>query len=558
MSEAATRLPATEPEAPAAGAQAARAEPGQDPAPPPASGLTKPPLTAVAYMLAAVVIAVTQGLGLSLLSTNVQQIAGPLGATTQEATWLSAAYLAPNVSLTLLLFKLRAQYGIRNFAEVAIAVYLGVSVAHMWADSFQSALVLSFFAGVAASPLSSLAFLYMLEPLAPARKLNIGLCLALTALFCSTPVAGLISPPLLDRFGVQGIYLVELGLAMVSAGLIYLLPLASPPRARVLSWLDFISYGFVAVALGSIAVVCTMGRSYWWAEAPWLGWLLAAGIACATVCALIELNRQNPLLDIRWLASPEMLHFAGVLLLFRLILSEQSSGAVAFFRAMGLQTGQMAGFYWVVLGSMVAAGIGCALILKPERYSRIHALALLLLALGSWLDSHATVQTRPEQMYLSQLLIGFSSGLYLPPSMAVGLMSALRRGPNYLLSFIIVFLTTQKVGATVGSALFGSFVTLREQYHSHSLVQHLTSGDPLVTQRIGQYAAALRAAVPDPALRSAEGVSTLARRTTEQAYALAYGDAFLATAWLASFALACLLLHEAWRFVQRRSAAAMA
>ncbi|QDL91017.1 MFS transporter [Paroceanicella profunda] len=522
----------------------------------PAPGLTKPPLLAAGYMLGAVVIALTQGLGQSLLSTNIQQIAGPLGSTTQEATWLMAAYLAPNVSLTLLLFKLRAQYGIRNFAEVAIAVYVCVSIGHLWADSFESALVLRFCAGVAAAPLASLAFLYMLEPLSPPRKLTVGLSFALTALFCSTPVAGLISPALLDNAGVEGLYRLELGLAMVSAGVIYLLPLASPPRAKVLSWLDFVSYGFVAVSLGACAIVFTLGRLYWWAAAPWLGWLLALGVLAGMVCALIELNRENPLLDIRWLASGEMLHFAGVLLLFRLMLSEQSSGAVAFFRAMGLQNEQMAGFYWVVLGSMVLAGALSALILKPERRSLIHALALVLLAVGSWLDSTATIQTRPEQMYLSQLLIGFSSGLYLPPAMSVGLIAAFKRGPNYLLSFIIVFLTTQKVGALLGSALFGSFVTLREQYHSHALVQHLTSADPLVAQRLQQYAGSLRAAISDPVLRSAEGVSLLSQATSRQAYALAYGDAFLATACLAAAALACLLLHEAWLFVQRRSAAA--
>src|SRR5690606_20068453 len=132
--------------------------------PTPPSFVPKPPLLTAGYLIAATIVALTQGLGLSFISTNLQQIAGPMQLTQVEASWLMAAYLFPNVSLSLLLFKMRAQYGIRNFCEVAIVVYVLVCIAHLWVQSFPSALVLRFFAGVAAAPMSSVAFLYMLEP----------------------------------------------------------------------------------------------------------------------------------------------------------------------------------------------------------------------------------------------------------------------------------------------------------------------------------------------------------------------------------------------------------
>ena len=54
-------------------------------------------------MLASVLLALTQGLGMNLIAANLPQIQGSLGATTTEATWLVAAYMAPNVSLSLAL-----------------------------------------------------------------------------------------------------------------------------------------------------------------------------------------------------------------------------------------------------------------------------------------------------------------------------------------------------------------------------------------------------------------------------------------------------------------------
>ncbi|MFD2174738.1 MFS transporter [Rhodobacter lacus] len=532
--------------------------PDQPPAAAP-TGLLKPPLLALCYMGTSVIIALTQGLGMSLISANATQISGVLGATSQEMTWLLAAYLAPTASLTLMVFKLRAQYGLRNFAEVAIAVFVAVAALQLFfADTLQSALVLRFLAGVTAAPLSSLAFLYMMDPLAPKLRLSLGVSVALTALFISTPVAGLLSPILLETGSMTTTYLLEMGLGMICFGLIYMLPLPSPPREKVLHWVDLVSYGFIATGLGSLAVVGYLGVSYWWVETPWLGWVLAGGLLCGLISVLMELNRKNPFIDVRWLTSPEMLHFAGVLLLFRLILSEQSAGAVGFFRAMGLQTEQLSGFYLVVLLSMIVAGATSAVIMRPDRHALLQGIALVLLAIGSMMCANVTVLTRPEQLYASQILIGFSSGLYLPPTMANGLIVTFRRGAHNLLSFVIVFLTTQRIGAIIGAALFNSLVTLREQYHSHAIVQRLSSVDPLVSERLSQYAGQLRSTITDPIIRSAEGVSLLGTAATRQANALAYGDAFFVSGCLALVALAALLFQEGRKRYKARRQAAVA
>lgn len=526
------------------------AKPEPQPAAPPAFVPKSPALTA-AYLFAGVMITLTQGLGMSFISSNLQQIAGPMSMTQVEATWLMAAYFFPNASLTLLLFKVRAQYGLRNFAEVAIVVYLLVCLAHLWVNDYHSALVLRFFAGVAAAPMTSLGFLYILEPIPPAKKMNIGLCIALTAMALPTPVTGLISPALMDLGDFHALYRVEMGLAMVSLGLVYMLPLTSPPRAKVISVLDVVSYIFLAIGLGCFAVALTLGRTYWWTEANWLAWLFVTGIAASAIFAVIELNRKNHLVDIRWLTSREILHFTGALLVLRIALSEQSSGAINFLRNMGMLNEQMAGLYWVMVIASIASGALCAAIMKPGRESGIHAVALMLIAIGSYLDSQSTILTRPEQMYLSQTLVTFASGLFLPPALAIGMGAALKRGPNYILSFLVVFLATQKVGGYLGSALYGTFTQWREQFHSFRLVSQLASTDPAVAARLKQLGGAYGKVLTDPGQQTAQGAALLAKQVSQQAYALAYNDSFLLTSYLAILALACLALHVAWRNRER-------
>ncbi|MDB5525518.1 MAG: transporter [Rhizobium sp.] len=527
--------PAPTPPAPAS----APATPSVPPAPPP----PMPARRAAAYMFAAFVLSLAQGLGLNFISANLTQIQGSFGATTNEATWLMAAYMAPNASLTLILFKVRAQFGLRHFAEFSILIFVAVSCIHLFVNDFQTALILRFFAGAAASPMSSLAFLYMLEPFPPAKKMNIGLCIALANMAIAAPVARMISPSLLDIGGWHALYLVEVGVALVALGCVYMLRLTSPPRAKVISAVDLLSYMFIAVGFGSLAIVLTVGRLYWWLEVPWLGVLLAVAIGSIIIAAIIELNRKAPFIDVRWLTSWEILHFTGVLLIFRIALSEQPSGATALFTALGLAPSQTNIMWAAIFLASVTAGLFCAMLMKPGREPFIHAAALVMIGVGAYLDSQSTNLTRPEQMIVSQMLVAAGGALFLPPALASGLRSALKNGPNYILSFIIVFLTTQSLGGLFGSALLGSFITIREKFHSSYLVEHITLTDPLVAQRVNLLAGIYGKVITDKTLLNAEGLALLSQQATKEATILAYNDLFTLVAALCAVALFGLLIH---------------
>ncbi|WP_205648580.1 MFS transporter [Acuticoccus kandeliae] len=502
-----------------------------------------PRVRAAGYILASLVLALSQGFGQSIISANLQQLQGGFSATQAETTWLAAAYLAPNVSLTLALIKIRAQYGLRNFAELSILGFLLAAFLNYAANDINSAIAVRFMSGMAAAPMTSLAFLYMLEPFPPQKKMSVGLSLALTFIFIGPSFTSVVSPPLLDIGLWHGLTALEVALAMVGFGLIYCLPLAPVPRAKVIKAADIISYLLIAIGMGAAAVALTLGPLYWWREAAWIGWLLATAIVTITAAAIIELNREHPLLDIRWLASPAVLHFTAALLLFRLVLSEQSSGAAGLFRALGLLNDQTQTLFLVIMAATIAGGLICAALMKPGREKAFHVVALILLIIGASMDANATSATRPVNMYLSQTLIALASALFLPPAMLSGLMSALARGREYLLSFVIVFLTTQKLGGILGSAVFSTFITLRRAFHAERISEALSVTNPFVNERIAQLAAANRALSPDQMLTSAQGLSILNSQVTTEATVLAYNDAFLAIAFVSSLALAALLGH---------------
>lgn len=498
------------------------------------------------YVAAGLSFFVTQGMGMNIVMANIYQLQGEFSATVAEVAWLSAAYMAPYATFSIALFKVRQQYGLRPFAEISIICFVLASCLNLFVTDIHSAIVVRFVSGMAAAPLSSLGFLYILEAFPAQRKLTLGLSIALTGTLLSAPLARIVSPDLLDIGGWQALYTMEVGLALAVLPIIYLLPLTPPPRVKVIERVDILSYLLFAGGLGCLAVFLTLGRFYWWFETWWLGVLLATSIGLLALMTMIELPRKNPMLDLRWIFSRTNLHLIAVLLIYRAVSSEQSSTAVSLYQQLGLLNEQTTELYALIILATVLGGAFCALLMLTKYVDTAHVIALTLIAAGAFMDSGLTNVVRPEQMYLSQAMIAFGAAMFLPPVMAKGFGAALAKGPPYLVNFITIFLFTQITGSMLTTGLLGSFVTLREKFHSNILVESILLQNPQVVQRITQLSGGYAHVITDPALLKAEGLSLLGQQVTREAYILAYNDTFLLISVCAAAALVMLLLHLAW------------
>lgn len=528
-------------------------------APPAANGVLAVSLPhALGYMLASLLIALGTSLNQGFLTVNINQIAGDLGVTTTDASWLIVAFIVPRCCLPVLLAKVRTQFGLRRFTEVGVSVYVVADFAALWMSDLRSAVAVELLSGCASAALSTLAFLYMLEPLVPAWKMRLGLPLAMTALLIGTSLARVISPALLGDGGLVTMHALVLGMALMSLALVVRLPLNPVPRAKVIKPLDLISFVLLTIGFSGIIVGCVMGPIHWWQDSLWIGLLIASGFAALTGMVIIELNRDDPMLDIRWLASPAVVHLTGALLIFRIILSEQSTGAPRMFQVLGLAPSQLVELFTVICIATVIGGLACIAWIKPGREPQLHLIALIMIATGAWMDAQSTIDTRPEQMIISQALIAFAGMLFLPPAMMSGLMSALKKGPQYLLSFIIVFISTQSLGGMIGSGLFTTLINNRQALHYQQLQEQLATTSPALTAEIAQRAAILAPQISDTVQLRAQAVSQIATNASNQAYVMAYNDAYFLTFLLAVIAACALCLHlfRDWlvvRFARRRS-----
>jgi hypothetical protein len=119
------------------------------------------------------------------------------------------------------------------------------------------------------------------------------------------------------------------------------------------------------------------------------------------------------------------------------------------------------------------------------------------------------------------------------------------KGPSHIVSFIVLFSSTQNVGGLAGSAFLGSYEFSQMRYHAASLAEAISLGDPQVAQRLQIGADTAARAILDPALRSAEGVAVLGQRLSAEANILAFTDVFRLVAVLALVTAVFLIYRNA-------------
>ncbi|WP_259051997.1 MFS transporter [Klebsiella sp. BIGb0407] len=505
-----------------------------------------------AFGIVGLLVCLTGAMGNAMVSANLQNLQGTFAAWSTEIAWLPAVYVMTNISINLLLVKFRQQYGLRAFTEGFLVLYVLVTFFHLFVNDLSSALMVRAAHGMVGAALSSLGIYYQIQAW-PAKHRLKALTIGITGSSLAIPIARLFSTELLQLEEWRGLYLFELGLALISLACVIALKLPPSDRRKVFEKKDFITFILLAPGLALLCAVLSMGRLDWWFEAPWIGWALALSLVLIVSAITFEHNRSNPLLNIRWLSSGSILRLGLIMLLIRIVLAEQNTGVIGWLQYVGLQNEQMTHLAWSIFAGIVCGIITSCLTLKPTKLAWPIITSLALIMVASLLDSQSNNLTRPDQLMLSQFLLGFSSAFFLAPAMLAAIGGVIADQRN-LVSFSVMFGISQNLGGLLGSAILGTFQTWREKYYSSMLADQLTTLNPLVNERLQAYSQMYQSQISDSALLSTQAVTQLQTVSTLEANILAYNDTYLLTAGIAAATLVWIL----WRLLRLRLTARLA
>jgi len=496
----------------------------------------------IAYLLIGLLLGTTGGFANGLLLANVQQIQGAFGLSSVEAGWLSAAWSMTSVCTSLVLIKFRQQFGIAMFARVFLPAFALVNLAQLYFHQYEIELGVRALGGIVGSGLTNFCIFYVIQ-FFPAKARLAGMALGVGVTQLALPFARVLSPLLLVHGDIQHLFAFELGLSLLCLACVGVLPLPPSVKVQAFEPLDLLTFALFAPGMALLCAVLAQGRTVWWTT-PWLGYALAGAIVLIAAAMLVEHNRANPLLNVRWMASGAIVTFALIAASMRILLSEQNYGSAGLMATVGILPDQLVVFYGVITLATLAGLVASLLTLDPKDLLRPVVISTALIAIGAWMDSSATNLTRPTNLYVSQALIAFAAIYFVGPLMMTGILRAMARGPSHIVSFSAVFGISQTMGGLAGAALLGSIQVWRERLHSNELVQAISLTDPLDAARINALGSAYGRVLSDPVLRQAEGVALLGQQVTREANILAYNDVFMVIAVLAT--LAFLLTGMRW------------
>ena len=498
-----------------------------------AANLAHTPKMRVAYLLVGIFVAITGALGNAFINANLPNIQGYMGLTPSEGAWIPAAYLMANVSVNLILIKVRQQYGLRTFAEIGLAVYAAAMIAHVFVDTFPMALAVRALAGLSGAVCSTLGILYAIQAFPRAHVLK-ALIFGIGTSQLAVPIAWELSPALTDLGQWHRLYIFEAGLALCALSAVVVLKLPVSERIRVIQPLDFLTFALIASGIALVIAVISQGRIQWWFDAPWIGWALAIAVVLLMTAWGIEHHRRSPLIQTRWLSTAGMIRFAIGAFLLRLLTAEQTYGAVGLQQTLGMTQDQLQPLYGVMLLGVITGILVSALTASQKTLILQLMISMVLMGISASIDQYSTSQTRPQNLYFSQFLLSAATAMFLGPLLMLGIGSALAKGPNYLVSFVVLFSMMQNLGGLSGSALFGTLQIHREHYHSTTINADVDPTDPVVANRLRLQAGVYSGVIEDPVLRQAQGTAQLAQIATREANVRGYNDVFTTISLLAA------------------------
>lgn len=450
----------------------------------------------VLYLLIGIFIGLTASFQNGLLVANLTQIQGEMGLTPVEGGWISVAYNMTNACVTVLLYKIRQQFGMSLFSKITL-FFLLAATSMQWLVSsnllsattgiriepYYLELIARGFSGVVASAMTVLSIFYCLQGMPTARRIS-GLILGFGLVQFGIPLSRIISPYLAVDGQLESLFLFQVGLALICFGLINILELPPGNTEKVFEKLDIVSFAFFASGLAALAVFLVQGRILWWTT-PWLSYPLIIAVVTISIALWIETHRKNPMLQVRWMRSRTIIAFMITGAVMRILLSEQSVGAAGLLANLGYGNDQLIIFYAVILVASALALVISIFTTNAMDLRRPVIFAVALIAIGAWIDTGVSLNSAPSMFYLSQFMIAFAAVYFMGPMVFEGMFRAIANGPAYIISFSVVFGISQTVGGLAGAAGIQAFTTIRTQMHYADMVNSMSGDNPaMMTQML--------------------------------------------------------------------------
>lgn len=473
--------------------------------------------------------AILEVLDSTIVNVALPQMAGNLGATSQEIGWVSTGYILSNVIVLPMTAWLSGRFGRKRYLTASIILFIIASFFCGVSGTLVQLVFWRIVQGAGGAALLSTAQATLRE-IFPPRQQGMVQSIYVLGIIVAPTVGPTLGGWITDNFSWPWVFFVNLPLGLISAAIVYFL-LEDPEYQVRNTTIDWAGIGFLAVGLGSLQYVLEEGNSEDWFESALI--LRLAIVSAVSIVSLLiwELHPKNsaPIVNLRILKNRQL---SASMFLF-VALGFGLYGGIFIFPLFAqnilhftpTQTGMV-----LFPGGMAtaASALICGRLLSAKnlkinpRY--LIMFGLLFFAYSMWMLGHLTTLSGETDTRWGLILRGFGLGfLFIPINIAA--LSSLK-GAEIPQAAAMINLMRQ-LGGSFGIAVLGTYVTNRAALHKVMLSRYIYSGNPISQLRIDSITHALIGKGMDPVSANLGALKILGGTIQVQATTMAFNDCFL-------------------------------
>lgn len=436
-----------------------------------------PWLIAIAVMLATFMVI----LDTSIAVVALPYIAGNLGATQDESTWVLTSYLVANAIILPASTWLSGYFGRKRFLIACTVIFTAASLLCGVATSMTMLVLSRVLQGIGGGAMQPLSQAILLESFPPAKR---G---AATAIFgLAIVVAPIIGPTLggwlTDNWSWRWTFYINLPVGILAFFLMSLV-LEDPPyiRAGQSGRLDGLGFGLIALFLGTLQIMLDKGQDADWFDANWIRWCFVICVSSLIAFIVREFKASNPLVDLHVFKDRNFTVSCFLFGLFGMMLYALITIQPLFLQSLlgynafnsGLSVSPRG------LGALVALFFVGAAVGKVDSRLLV-TLGFAVMGTAGFLLCRLTLQMAMQNVVWANILAGFGTGCLFVPltTMAVGTLSNRQIGNAIGLQNLI-----RNIGGSIGLSLVSTLQERFAQAHQFLMVGHMSPLNPLYQQK---------------------------------------------------------------------------
>ena len=464
----------------------------------------------------------------TIANVALPYIAGGMGVSEDEASWVVTTYLVANAIILTASSYLARKLGRKSFFLICLGLFTLSSLLCGFAPNLNALLLFRILQGMAGGGMVPVAQSILADAFPPAKRGQ-----AFAVFGVAVVVAPVVGPTLggwlSDNISWHWCFLINAPVGVFAMAMIALV-LREPKTARAQSQsrqdnrFDVVGFILIATFLGALEVVLDRGLEDDWFASPFI-------VTFATICGLAfvlmipwELNHRNPAIDLRMVASRQfgacflvMLATGAILLAttqFLPLLVQQDFGYTATWAGLVLSPGGVVTFFMMLVVGQLAAKV-------QPKYLIVAGAAVIALSMYGMTNVYGDLGF----WFMARLRMLYGVGL---PLIFVPIMAASYDGipPSKTDQASALINAARNTGGSIGVSIVSNVLTHREQFHQSRLVEQVIPSSAQYQNTLQQIASFFAGQGSSLAHAHDQAIQWIGQQVQAQASLLAYMDAF--------------------------------